>query len=65
MITVLQILFVLTLIVTIILLVFKPRRIQNMAMPEHYKDLLQDYVPFMPILMRKDKSPLKIACRNF
>ena len=46
MITVLQILFVLSLITLLIILVFKPRRMALYAMPEGYQDILQDYVVF-------------------
>lgn len=50
MITVLQILFVLTLIVLIILLVFRTRTTLPFVLPEHYLDLLNDYVPFYTVL---------------
>jgi MtfA peptidase len=46
MITVLQILFVLALIVLVVLLVFRTRTTVPFALPEHYLDLLNDYVPF-------------------
>jgi Mlc titration factor MtfA (ptsG expression regulator) len=56
MITLLQIFFVLALLVLIILLVFKPRRSEVLAMPEHYRDLLQDYVPFYVALDEDGKK---------
>jgi Mlc titration factor MtfA (ptsG expression regulator) len=46
MITVLQILVVLLFIVVFIIIVFKPRRNTSYQLPDHYKDLLQDYVAF-------------------
>jgi len=45
-ITALQVLAVLTLIVLLILFVFKPRRPAGFTMPENYQELLTDYVPF-------------------
>jgi hypothetical protein len=65
MITVLQILFVLVLIITIILLVFKPRRPQAAAMPEHYKDLLQDYVPFYANLDEEGQKDFETRLQKF
>ena len=50
MITVLQIGFVLALIVLIILLAFRTRGTTAFALPEHYLDLLNDYVPFYATL---------------
>jgi len=47
MITALQVLFVLTLIIIIALLVFQPRRrLEGYVLPDHYRDLLNDYVDF-------------------
>lgn len=46
MVTVLQIFFVLMLIILIILFVFKPRRVETFALPDDFRDVLNDYVPF-------------------
>ena len=56
MITALQILFVLFIIVLIILLVFKPRRKEGIPMPENYKEVLNDYVPFYAGLTEEGKK---------
>lgn len=65
MITILQILFVLTLLVLIIILVFKPRRTELLAMPEHYRDLLQDYVPFYTELDEDGQKQFEIRLQKF
>ena len=46
MITALQVLFALSIIVLLILFVFKPRRKEQVHLPENYQELLQDYIPF-------------------
>ncbi len=65
MVTILQILFVLVLMITIILLVFKPRRPQAAAMPEHYKDLLQDYVLFYSNLGEEARKDFEARVQKF
>lgn len=56
MIAMLQILFVLLLIVVVILLVFQTRRPERLHLPDHYKELLQDYVGFYTRLDEEDKK---------
>jgi len=46
MVTVLQIIFVLALVVLLILLVFRTRQAAAFILPDHYLDLLNDYVSF-------------------
>ena len=46
MITALQVLFALSIIVLLILFVFKPRRKEAVNMPDNYREVLRDYVPF-------------------
>jgi Mlc titration factor MtfA (ptsG expression regulator) len=46
MITALQVIFVLTLIVIIVMFVFQPKRREGYVLPDHYRDLLLDYVSF-------------------
>lgn len=56
MITVLQILVVLLFIVILIVVVFKPRKNASYHLPDHYKDLLQDYVSFYTSLNEEDQK---------
>ena len=65
MITILQILFVLALLVLIIVLVFKPRRTEAFAMPDHYRDLLQDYVPFYTHLTEEGQKQFETRLQKF
>lgn len=64
-ITVLQILFVLFLIVLVILIIFKPRKTENFALPEHYKDLLNDYVKFYANLDEDGKKKFEERLQKF
>lgn len=65
MITVLQILFVLSLITLLIILVFKPRRMALYAMPEGYQDILQDYVSFYARLEEEGKRKFEERLQRF
>jgi MtfA peptidase len=65
MITILQVLFVLALIVLIIVLVFKPRRTEALSMPEHYRDLLQDYIPFYGNLDEEGQQHFELRVQKF
>ena len=63
MITVLQTGFALLVIILIILFVFKPKRKEIFVLPEHYKDLLRDYVLFYANLEETEKETL-LTIRN-
>jgi Mlc titration factor MtfA (ptsG expression regulator) len=65
MVTVLQIFFTLLLIVLIILLVFQPRRKPAFEWPEHFSDLLNDYVPFYTHLNEDDKKLFEEKAHKF
>ncbi|HZH35970.1 MAG TPA: zinc-dependent peptidase, partial [Flavisolibacter sp.] len=65
MITVLQIFFVLALIVLIILFVFKRRPVELFAMPAHYRDLLDDYIPFYANLGEDEKDHFAERLQKF
>lgn len=65
MITVLQILVVLLLIVIILVMVFKPRKKESFVLPEHYKDLLQDYVSFYHNLEENGKKHFEERLEKF
>lgn len=65
MVTVLQIFFTLLLIVLIILLVFQPRRKPPFEWPEHFSDLLNDYVPFYAHLNENDKKVFEERAHKF
>lgn len=65
MITVLQILFVLILIIIIILFVFRPKRSEDFALPEHYPDLLNDYVRFYSNLHEEEKKKFELRVQKF
>lgn len=55
MITALQIFFALALILLIILFVFRPKRMEAIAWPENYQELLSDYVLFYANLNEEGK----------
>jgi MtfA peptidase len=65
MITALQILFALLIIVLLILFVFKPRRTDPFQMPEGWKDMLNDYVPFYAALEEEEKKLFEERVQNF
>jgi Mlc titration factor MtfA (ptsG expression regulator) len=65
MITVLQIFFALSLILLIILLVFRPKRITAVAWPPDYQNILQDYVQFYANLDEKDKKAFEEKFEKF
>lgn len=65
MITALQIFFVLLLIVVIILFAFKPRRAREAELPDHFYDLLPDYVSFYAHLGEQDREDFKKQFRRF
>ncbi|NTS42522.1 zinc-dependent peptidase [Flavisolibacter sp. BT320] len=65
MITVLQILFVLSLITLLIILVFKSRRVRSFAMPEGYQEILQDYVAFYTALDEAGKRNFEDRLQRF
>jgi len=56
MITVLKILVVLFLIVLVIIMVFKPRKKEGFVLPDHFKDLLEDYIAFYRHLDEQNKK---------
>lgn len=56
MVAILQILFVLTLIVVVILIVFQTRRTERLYLPDHAGELLQDYVVFYTRLDEEGKK---------
>ncbi len=63
--TVLQILFVLALIILVILFVFQPRRARAFVMPEHYRELLNDYVGFYAALNEEGKKRFEEQVQRF
>ncbi len=65
MITILQITFVLALIVLIIMFVFKRRPTELFAMPAHYLELLDDYVPFYANLGEDEKDHFAERLQRF
>jgi hypothetical protein len=65
MITVLQIFFALLVILLIILFVFQPRRKEAFVLPEHYKDLLNDYVQFYANLDEDGKKHFEDKFQKF
>jgi Mlc titration factor MtfA (ptsG expression regulator) len=65
MVTVLQIFFALALILLIILLVFRPRRIEVVPWPSNYQDLLQDYVRFYANLDEEGKKLFEDKFQKF
>jgi Mlc titration factor MtfA (ptsG expression regulator) len=65
MITALQVLLVLSFIVLLILFVFRPRRREHFYLPESYKELLQDYVPFYANLEEEEKTKFENRFQKF
>ncbi len=65
MVTVLQIFFALALILLIILLVFRPRRIEAVPWPSNYQDILQDYVRFYANLDEEGKKVFEDKFQKF
>ena len=65
MITVLQIIFALSVILLIILFVFQPRRKSAIAWPENYQDLLNDYVKFYANLEEEAKKIFEEKFQKF
>jgi Mlc titration factor MtfA (ptsG expression regulator) len=65
MITALQIFFALALILLIILFVFRPKRMEAIAWPENYQDLLGDYVLFYANLNEEGKHIFEEKFRKF
>jgi Mlc titration factor MtfA (ptsG expression regulator) len=66
MITALQVLFVLTLIIIIALLVFQPRRRrEGYVLPDHYRDLLNDYVDFYIRLDEEERKQFENRMEKF
>lgn len=61
----LQILFVLVLIIIVILLVFKPKRTSAFALPDHYQELLHDYVSFYVNLDKDGKNIFEDKLEKF
>ena len=61
----LQILFVLILIIVVILFVYQPRRNDGFAMPENYRELLQDYVRFYAQLDEDGKKKFEDKFQKF
>lgn len=64
MIVALQIFFVLVLVIIIILFVFKPRP-QTYVMPEHYKEMLNDYIPFYSNLIEDNQKKFEERMQKF
>jgi MtfA peptidase len=65
MITVIQIFFALSLILLIILFVFRPKRIIAVAWPPDYKNILQDYVRFYANLDEEGKKVFEDKFEKF
>jgi Mlc titration factor MtfA (ptsG expression regulator) len=61
----LQIVFVLVLLVVVILLVFTPRRTAPSNLPDGYKDLLHDYIPFYVNLDEAAKNAFEERLEKF
>ncbi|HUC83213.1 MAG TPA: M90 family metallopeptidase [Flavisolibacter sp.] len=64
-ITLLQVLFVLTLIVVIILFVFQPKRAEGFVLPPNYAEILHDYVPFYAGLDEAEKKQFEARLQKF
>jgi MtfA peptidase len=64
-ITLLQVLFVLTLIVLIILFVFQPKHGKTVILPVNYQEILQDYVRFYAALNDIDRKQFDERLRKF
>lgn len=65
MVTALQILFTLILIILIILFVFQPNSKLTSVMPEHFRELLNDYVRFYARLQGDDKKKFEDKLQQF
>jgi MtfA peptidase len=65
MVTVLKILIVLFLIVLIILFAYRPKRKHSFTLPEHFRDLLLDYVRFYAALDEDAKKLFEERFRKF
>lgn len=65
MVTVLQVFFCLLLIVLIIMLVFQTRKSKTDLLPDHYKDILNDYVAFYANLHEDDKKKFEDRVQHF
>lgn len=65
MILALKILFVLTLIIVIILFVFRPKRKETIHLPENYRDTLNDYIKFYLSLDEEDKRRFEERLSRF
>jgi MtfA peptidase len=65
MITALQVLFALSIIILLILFVFKPRRKETVNMPENYQELLRDYVPFYEGLDNEGRKRFELRFETF
>lgn len=65
MVTVLQIFFALLVILLIVLFVFQPRRKDPFALPEQYRDLLNDYVRFYANLDEEGKKHFEEKLQKF
>lgn len=63
--TVLQILFVLLLIVIIIVFVFQPKRSEALALPENFRDVLNDYVRFYAALHEDGQKTFEDRLQKF
>src|SRR3712207_2463866 len=63
--TVLQIFFVLALIILLILLVFQPKRKELFILPEDFRDVLNDYVPFYAGLEEDGKKRFDDRLQKF
>lgn len=61
----LQVFVVLAIIVLIILFVYKPKRVEIIALPENYKQLLNDYVKFYWQLDEENKSKFEDRLQRF
>ena len=62
---VLQIFFVLALIILVILLVFQPKRKEVYVLPEDFRDVLNDYVPFYANLEEEGKKRFEERLQKF
>jgi MtfA peptidase len=65
MVTVLQIFFVLGFIILIILFVFRPRRVENLVLPENFRELLLDYVQFYAALGEDNRKRFEERLQKF
>lgn len=65
MVTVLQIFFTLFLIILVILFVFQPRSKGAFVLPDHFRDLLNDYVRFYALLGPEGKKRFEDKLQKF